>query len=189
MIDPIDEITEVKISALDYRALIGFPVQFIGAGGTYSFSELFRGEKVFYAEREKKDQRKPLHIGNAVVVRCDPKAPPFGSKLSGICVHSKCTRANQGLIPGDGGGPLLYKNKIIGITALYGPATMPLTHYEDIWNERFKQDMGVTGSIYTAVSPYLEWIHSVIISEESKCKKRTRPNKRERQDTPKDIHF
>ncbi|KAI5636748.1 trypsin domain-containing protein [Phthorimaea operculella] len=189
MIDTIDNVEEGQISAVDYKSLIGYPVKLIGAGGTYSFSELFRGEIHLYAEKIKSDQLENLQIADAVVVKCDPKTPPFETLLAGVCVHSKCSKFQQGLITGDGGGPLLYKGKIVGVTAFYGPATEPLSRYDSAWSMNYKVNVGVTGSIYTAVSPYLEWINSVIEAEEKKCvKKRAKgKGKREDKDKPKQI--
>ncbi|XP_073947643.1 chymotrypsinogen B-like isoform X2 [Choristoneura fumiferana] len=89
-----------KLSAIDYKALLGYPVRYAGYGYT---GDEFSNES---------DQVKPLQTGDAVVIACEPEWPRFGPA---ICVAPKCSNHLQDTRPGDSGCPLVYRGKIVGV--------------------------------------------------------------------------
>ncbi|KAJ2951138.1 hypothetical protein O0L34_g5528 [Tuta absoluta] len=193
LVDPLDNIVEGKISAVDYRSLAGYAVTYLGAGGTYSFSDFFNDGTGHNAVTRKEDQVRPLQIGKAVIVQCALASNPFDPKLSGICVQSKCSKSHQSLNEGDGGAPLLYKGKIVGIATMVTPAAGSMKHRYGAIRPIYRKDVGNVGAVYTAVSPYLNWINSVILSEDSNCRKAEKKAKpashKRKKDQPKQIQL
>ncbi|KAJ2952303.1 hypothetical protein O0L34_g4586 [Tuta absoluta] len=159
LIDPIYNLPVGKISAIDYKSLVGYSVTYLGAGGTFSLSNVLNEKQKIISEIIKKDQTRPLQQGKAVVVTCDKLKTLFQAVYPAICLYSKCSNSRQGAMPGDSGGPLLFKGIIVGVASMTGPGTISLPL------QALKEDIGDTGSVYTAVSPFLNWINNVIAEE------------------------
>lgn len=89
-----------KLSAIDYKALLGYPVTYAGYGHT---GDEFSNEG---------DESKPLQTGEAVVITCELELSGF---RPAICVAPKCSNDLQDTRPGDSGCPLVYSGKIVGV--------------------------------------------------------------------------
>lgn len=88
-----------------------------------------------------KDRIKKPQIGKGLVVPCNRKRP-VGPTL---CIAAPCCKRTQRLAIGDSGGPMIFKGKIAGIACCY------------YTGEEFR---------YTALSPFLDWLHDTITLEE-----------------------
>lgn len=122
-----------RLSALEYTNLIGLPVIYVGYGRTkYNATRL-------------EDYYRPPQIGEAGVIPCDEEVIGFRPS---ICVVPKCKKLYQFGYSGDSGGPLLYKNYIVGVFSGTNSVQRAPPRY--------------MMSEYTPVSPYLDWIESVI---------------------------
>lgn len=88
-----------------------------------------------------KDRIKKRQIGKGIVVPCN-KVRAVGPTL---CLAATCFKRTQRLAVGDSGGPMIFKGKIAGVACCYYPG------------EEFR---------YTAVSPFLDWLHDTITPEE-----------------------
>ncbi|KAI5644410.1 trypsin domain-containing protein [Phthorimaea operculella] len=172
LIDPINGLPVGRLSAIDYKYFIGYAVTYVGAGGTYSLSSLLNEEIAEIDMVEGEDEIRPLQTGEAVVVPCDKAKALFRVVYPGICLHSKCSNRNQNVIPGDSGGPLLYKGRIIGVASVAGSGIID----RDVGDTTLRRDIGEGGSVYTAVSPYLDWINEVITNEKNCTHSKNQPN-------------
>ncbi|KAI5646048.1 trypsin domain-containing protein [Phthorimaea operculella] len=188
---PLDDVEEGKISAVDYRALVGYPVTYLGVGGTYSFSDFFNAETGHRARTEKLDQSRSLQFGTAVIIKCKGNNP-FNAILAGICVQAPCVNSHKSLIAADGGAPLLYKEKIVGIaTMVYSGSEGQRQRYGAL-PPLYRKDIGVVGTAYTALSPYINWIHRIIEEESKGCNSGKRAKaalQKRKKDQPKEIQF
>lgn len=132
LIEKVKINTYAKLPAIDYKSLMGLPVKFAGCGYTGMIDIL--PEAIMEG-----DDFLPVQVGEAVVVKCPPTYPMFGPA---ICIAPKCSNKFQNTRDGDGGGPLIYMGKIIGV--LIGSDTEKPIGY------------------FTPVSPNLNWIKSVM---------------------------
>ncbi|KAI5633207.1 trypsin domain-containing protein [Phthorimaea operculella] len=80
----------------------------------------------------------PLKEGEAVVVKCGSAPAPSAPNL---CLRPKCSNSHQKSLQGDAGGPVLYKGRIVGVCCC-----------------RARDDT----ALYTALSPYGNWIQGTI---------------------------
>ncbi|XP_049876680.1 serine protease SP24D-like [Pectinophora gossypiella] len=134
-----------KLSPIDYVALIGRTLKYVGAGLTSSDYEI-EHYPVKTRIKIKKDSVRPLQVGEALAVSCmrwEKRMVGFSTvsiyNNALICLRSRCSNRLGGSQSGDSGGPLLYDDKIVGIAH----GSMPSNTYE---------------FFYTAVSPHLDWI-------------------------------
>lgn len=88
-----------------------------------------------------KDRVKRRQIGKGLIVPCD-KRRAVGPTL---CIAAICSKRRQRLAMGDSGGPLIFNGKIAGVGCCY------------YIGEEFR---------YTAVSPFLEWMHDTMSLQE-----------------------
>lgn len=87
-----------------------------------------------------KDRTKKRQIANGLVVPCNEDRA-VGPTL---CLAAPCVKRTQRLAIGDSGGPMMFKGKIAGVACCY------------YTGEEFR---------YTAVSPFLEWLHDTMTLE------------------------
>lgn len=87
------------------------------------------------------DRTKKRQIGEGLVVPCTVKRA-VGPTL---CLAATCSKKMQRLAIGDSGGPMIFKGKIAGVACCF------------YTGEEFR---------YTALSPFLEWLHDTMIHEE-----------------------
>ncbi|KAI5640364.1 trypsin domain-containing protein [Phthorimaea operculella] len=143
-IEKLSEVRPGKVSALDFKTLVGYAVRYIGTGFTMKDS-VIKENQMEYLLVSSKDQKRRRQIGEAVVVVC-PKDDPDETKGDAalMCLRPKCSNRYQRAQKGDSGGPLLFKGKIVGVACT--------VKHVDLHHE----------AMYTAISPYLDWIQSVI---------------------------
>lgn len=123
-----------KVSAVDYKTLVGRGVRYAGFGNTFDINYYYEDEM----EQLELDKHKPLQLGEGVVVLCSHNALQW---RPGICVTPTCSDREQYPAYGDSGGPLFFNGRIIGIVSGW------------INNQE---------TIYTPVSLYLSWLNKVI---------------------------
>lgn len=94
-----------------------------------------------------KDRIKKRQVGKGLVVSCN------GVRAVGptLCLAATCSKRTQRLAIGDSGGPMLFKGKIAGVGCCY------------YTGEEFR---------YTAVSPFLDWLHNTMTVQEMLIKKK-----------------
>ncbi|XP_073947650.1 trypsin 5G1-like [Choristoneura fumiferana] len=132
LIEKVPIKTIAKLSAIDYKSLLGLPVKYAGFGNTGKVDEL--PEAIMEG-----DDMRSLQVGEAVVVKCPSVYPMFGPA---ICIAPKCSKKFQNTRDGDGGGPLMYMGKIVGV----------------ILGSEIDNPIGYV----TPVSPNLNWINYVM---------------------------
>ncbi|XP_073947651.1 trypsin 5G1-like [Choristoneura fumiferana] len=135
LIEKVPIKTIAKLSAIDYKSLIGLPVKYAGFGNTGKVDKL----PVAIMEG---DDIGSLQVGEAVVVKCPSVYPIFGPA---ICIAPKCSEKFQDTRDGYGGGPLMYMGKIVGV----------------IVASETEKPIGYV----TPVSPNLNWINYVMKNE------------------------
>ncbi|KAJ0178438.1 hypothetical protein K1T71_006261 [Dendrolimus kikuchii] len=124
-----------KLSAVDYKTLIGKPAVTIGFGYTYIVAITSNVYK-FNWNRTAANLSMPLQYADTVVSKCQ-KFKTFGPS---ICVAATCKNRHTAAMFGDSGGPLLVDNMIVGVASFAYIAT---------------------SAAYAPISPYLNWILSV----------------------------
>ncbi|XP_028176008.1 mast cell protease 1A-like [Ostrinia furnacalis] len=124
-----------KLSAVDYKGLIGFEVRYAGFGLTHEKEHMYNKQNM------EKDNMKPLQVGMGVVIICPTIDYTWNP---GVCVAPKCSNKHHQPLPGDSGGPLFFDGKIVAVAS---------------------GDFGSSITIHTPVSPYLIWINDVITKE------------------------
>lgn len=92
----------MSLSALDYTAMRGIPVTYVGLGISN------RSQQLDY------DKMEVRLIGQGVVSSCKDVVKHLFA-FPKLCVSSRC-KLPQSALPGDSGGPLILDGKIIGIT-------------------------------------------------------------------------
>ncbi|XP_026745240.1 chymotrypsin-1-like [Trichoplusia ni] len=88
------------------------------------------------------DAFRPLQVGEATIINCDEKMRSKSKFV--ICLAPKCSNRLETIWYGDSGGPLIYDGKIIGVASY-------------IIEHKIIKRMG-----YAPVSPYVDWISSVM---------------------------
>lgn len=94
-----------------------------------------------YPDRESDFFNRTLQVGEGIVVA--GKGYTEQSAGPTICVAPKCSNKLADAASGDSGGPLFHDGKLVGIVS-WGDDILPIGRY-------------------AAISPYLTWIHDVII--------------------------
>ncbi|XP_075984001.1 serine protease SP24D-like [Anticarsia gemmatalis] len=127
------------LSAIDFRALIGFAVEYAGYGMTYNpFDRKVKDKK----KKNELDVTRPLQIGEASITSCRG----WDRNDEVLCLQPKCS-SKQMISLGDSGGPMFLGNKIIGVAESIGAIGKYLA--SNVF-------------IYTPVSPYISWIQKTI---------------------------
>lgn len=117
--------------ATDHFTLVGLPVEYVGGGLTEMFPKA-------------NNQTTPLQMGLGVIKKCHTKEDgPFPIHI--MCVSPSCSAKRQSPFKGDSGGPLLFEDKIVGVSSY-----VKLTNYI---NEN---------TVYAPVSPFIDWMSYVM---------------------------
>lgn len=128
-----------RISAMDYRSLVGLEVTATGYG-------LTNAGGVF---GDAPSLGKPLQKLGVIVIQCSPRHTYV---RPGVCIARRCGKFSV-ICPGDSGGPLVHSSGIIGVNSA-GPIVCQLESF----GNRFLLDM----FIQIPTSPYIDWISDVI---------------------------
>lgn len=133
-----------KISAIDYSCLVGLKTITAGYGWT---NQTINGKNVV-------DIAKLLQVLSLVVVKCPKEI--LHNVYPCLCVGGSCSHLSV-LCPGDSGGPLLYRNKVVGVNSIG-------FNCKNVVNSRSKYKSFSAAGLMTPVSPFLNWILKTISS-------------------------
>ncbi|PZC86333.1 hypothetical protein B5X24_HaOG211494 [Helicoverpa armigera] len=163
LVEAVSSPNYARLSAIDYLALLGHEVKFM----QFNFNTTLRAKVKLVSRRmskierqrgkgvgfgaikrpwvDKKSQDREVNdslpqgtgykVGTGVVMMCQDKEFPGPT----VCVVQKCIGSQEPVVS-DYGGPLTHDGSIVGVS----------TEVEDSY------------SMYTPVSPFLEWINMVI---------------------------
>lgn len=130
------ELSYGKLSAVDFRTLIGQSATAVGFGNLHA-------DGVVASSRLLK---KPLQKVKVVIKTCEPIYPI----MPNLCLTPRCGQ-RASLCSGDSGGPVIHASGIVGVNA-QGPLECGLA--------QVRRSIGLP--FITPVSPYIDWIRDVI---------------------------
>lgn len=145
---PVRLRTFARLSALDYRTLIGNTVTVLGYGIT-NLSQNFVGQPIML--------NKPLQVAKVLMITC-PKVRIINAA---ICLSGPCDQLFS-LCVGDSGGPLLHTSGVVGVSSM---GTNVCSHdYRELHAR-----MGLLMAA-TSVSAHIGWLSDRIKSNECDVK-------------------
>lgn len=144
-----------RLSGLDYVSMIGHEVTLTGYGTTIGVAVTINGTLIPIVA-DTTTVGKPLQLLDALIVQCsihllhNPR----------ICLARRCNKLS-GICPGDSGGPVLHDSSVVGINSLGSEEMKAFCNLQPF--SKFYDPGHIT-----PISPYIDWISSIIRYEEPK---------------------